>query len=61
MKDRAEELEARMAWYEKQLAELDLVVRELFDEVTRLKRAVDGLQDAATLEVGPSDDKPPHY
>ena len=58
--DRTEELEARLAWYEKQLAELDGVVRELFAEVARLSREVEAMREAMP-EVGGPDEKPPHY
>ncbi|MFZ5480356.1 MAG: SlyX family protein [Myxococcota bacterium] len=59
--DRVAELEARIAWYEKQLAELDGVVRELFDEVARLRREVDAIHEAGSPLAGPGDEKPPHY
>lgn len=59
--DRTEELEIRMAWYERQLAELDAVVRELAEEVLRLRRELSTLQEAAAPEIGPSNEPPPHY
>lgn len=61
MSDRTVDLEARMAWYERQLLELDGVVRQLFDEVARLRRDLDALQQGDAPEVGPGNDPPPHY
>ena len=61
MNDRTVDLEARMAWYERQLGELDGVVRQLFEEVARLRRELDALQQAEAPEIGPSNDRPPHY
>lgn len=62
MSHRTEDLEARMAWYEKQLAELDGVVRELFVEVGRLRREMDALVEERQPET-PSGghEPPPHY
>ena len=61
MTERVEELEARAAWHEKQLADLDQVVRELFAEVVRLRREVDALQENASRGFSTTDEKPPHY
>ncbi len=58
---RVEDLEVRMAWYERQIAELDGVVRELFDQVARLQREVQTLSEASSPELGPAIDRPPHY
>jgi uncharacterized coiled-coil protein SlyX len=60
MADRIDELEARMAWYEKQLSELDAVVRELYGEVARLRRVVEELEPPAE-DAGGGHEKPPHY
>lgn len=60
--DRIEELEARLAWYEKQLSDLDGVVRDLFEEVAGLRRTIDGLvaeRDPTTPSGG--HEPPPHY
>ncbi len=59
--ERVDEMEIRMAWYERQLSELDSVVRGLFDEVARLKREVATLSEAAEPETGPASERPPHY
>lgn len=61
MSDPTIDLEARMAWYERQLSELDGVVRQLFDEVLRLRREVDALQQEGAPEIGPGNERPPHY
>lgn len=60
MPDRIEDLEARMAWYEKQRAELDGVVRELFDEVARLREDVAALKEERG-EAREGHEPPPHY
>lgn len=62
MSDRIVDLEARLAWYENQLSELDAVVRELFDEVARLRREVDRLTEAQDPEASSGGhEPPPHY
>lgn len=60
--DRVEELEARLAWYEKQMADLDAVVQELAVEVVRLRREVDTLvsEREPTVITG-GHEPPPHY
>jgi len=55
------ELESRMAWYERQLSELDGVVRALYDEVARLRRQVDDLSESEAPEIGPANEPPPHW
>ena len=42
MNEQIQALEERMAWYERKLHELDAVVRELADEVVRLRRELEG-------------------
>ena len=59
--ERAIELEARMAWYERQHAELDQVVRELVDEVMRLKRELAALTEQVSPGIGGGEEAPPHY
>jgi uncharacterized coiled-coil protein SlyX len=63
--DRTTDLEARLAWTERQLSELDGVVRELYDEVLRLRREVEGLrqdgQSGGLTEGVPGHEPPPHY
>lgn len=61
MNDPLQALEERMAWYERQLADLDAVVRELADEVHRLRRELSEVQARSDDPVGPADDRPPHY
>lgn len=61
MSDQVRALEERMAWYERQLQELDAVVRELADEVVRLRRELDEVQQADGPQIGPANDRPPHY
>ena len=61
MNEQIQALEERMAWYERQLHELDAVVRELADEVVRLRRELDEVQKGEGPGIGPADDRPPHY
>lgn len=62
MSHSVEDLEARMAWYEKQLAELDGVVRELFVEVGRLRHELDALREDREPEAQSGrHEPPPHY
>lgn len=61
MDERVADLESRMAWYEKHVSELDELVRQLFDEVARLRREVDALNQSDAPEIGPGLDPPPHY
>jgi SlyX protein len=62
--ERVVELEVRVAYQDKIIGDLDEVLRAfttrveaLEREVTELKRTVDGDRD----QVGPADEKPPHY
>jgi SlyX protein len=62
--DRIVELEVRVAYQEKTIAELDAVVREFAERVLVLERELAELRatvQAAPPEVGPHDDEPPHY
>ena len=62
--DRLVALEERAAYQDKLLADLDAVVREFAERTEKLERELaelkttlqDGLPD-----VGPQNDKPPHY
>jgi predicted nuclease with TOPRIM domain len=55
--------EERVAWLEKQLSELDAVVRELGDELVRLRRRVEELEgrDDEPPRGGGGWEVPPHY
>ncbi len=64
--ERLEGVEARVAWLEKHLADLDAVVRELGDELQRMRVDLAQLQ-ASQAGVGEGDpsgpryEVPPHY
>lgn len=59
---RVDDLEVRISYQDKFIAELDDVVRSFSARVTGLERRLSELQDSVgSLEVGPADDKPPHY
>ena len=56
------ELEIRLAYQDKLLSELDDVVQNFALRVERLERQISELRDnVSTQEIGPGDDKPPHY
>ncbi len=56
------ELEIRLAYQDKLLSELDDVVQSFALRVERLERQLSDLRDnVSTQEIGPGDDKPPHY
>ena len=60
--ERIEDLEVRLSYQDKVLAELDGVVREFAKRVEHLERYVRELRESsATGEIGPADEKPPHY
>lgn len=61
MNERIEELESRVAWYEKQLSDLSEVVHQLYNEVARLRREMDAHNETASRAFGTEDEKPPHY
>jgi uncharacterized coiled-coil protein SlyX len=56
------DLEARVAYQDKLLADLDEVLRAFCNRVERLERHISELQDSVgSQEIGPGDEKPPHY
>lgn len=56
------DLEMRVAYQDKLLGDLDEVVRLFSNRVERLERHITELQDSVgAQEIGPADDKPPHY
>lgn len=57
--DRIDAIEARLAWLEKSLAELDEVVRATADGMRRLRGELDSMRDDAV--AGTDFEKPPHY
>ena len=64
MDERIVELEIRVAYQDKIIAELDAVVREFSDRTLKLERELAELRatvQAAAPDVPPHDDEPPHY
>ena len=56
------DLEVRVAYQDKLIAELDEVVREFSNRVERLESLVKDIQESANaLPIGPPNDPPPHY
>lgn len=64
MEDRIVELEVRVAYQDKVIADLDEVLRAFTVRVEGLERELaelkQSLRDGAP-EIGPANDKPPHY
>jgi SlyX protein len=64
MEDRLVELEIRVAYQDKIIAELEAVVREFANRTVELERELTELRatvHAAVPEPGPHDEEPPHY
>ena len=64
MEDRIVDLEVRLAYQDKIIADLDEVVRAFADRVIKLERELDAVKETLKTgvpEVGPQDEKPPHY
>ena len=60
--ERVTELEIKLAFHERWVAELDEVVRALRDQLDALQAEVDGLREVVRPADGPVvDEKPPHY
>ena len=62
--DRIVELEVRAAYQDKLIADLDEVIRAFAERVTVLEREVRLLKEtmkAGVPDVGPQDERPPHY
>lgn len=60
MDDRIQDLEVKLAYLEKHLADLDDVVRALAEQVQRQADEIASLRDR-TERAAPEDEKPPHY
>ncbi|MFT5430809.1 MAG: putative coiled-coil protein SlyX [Myxococcota bacterium] len=54
-------VENRVAYQEKLIAQLDEVVREFADRVKILERRALEHEASAEADVGPANDRPPHY
>ncbi|MBT8495810.1 MAG: SlyX family protein [Deltaproteobacteria bacterium] len=62
MDERVVELEVRIAYQDKLIADLDEVIRTFARRVEVLERRVDELSDSLHADpVGPADEPPPHY
>lgn len=62
--ERVTELEVKLAYQDRIIADLDGVVREFAERVERLERTVKSLRETAENSadpVGAADEKPPHY
>ncbi len=64
MEDRIVELEVRVAYQDKVIADLDDVLQAFTHRVEQLQRELAELKQAVKegpSAVGPQDEKPPHY
>ena len=64
MSDPIEDMQVKMAFLEKNLMDLDGVVRELYDRIEGLERdlaSVRSTVEEQQLEGGLAANKPPHY
>ncbi len=64
MNERIIELEIRLAYQDKVISDLDDVVRAFSERVVKLERELVVLKETVERgapEVGPQDEKPPHY
>ncbi len=64
MEDRIVDLEVRLAYQDKIIADLDEVVRAFADRVVKLERELEVVTETLKTgvpEVGPQNEKPPHY
>jgi uncharacterized coiled-coil protein SlyX len=64
MDDRIVELEVRAAYQDKTIADLDEVIRAFTQRVIQLERELVLLKEtmkAGVPDVGPQDERPPHY
>lgn len=59
---RINDLEVRLTYQDKVIADLDEVVRTFSLRVERLERQFRELQDSVgAADIGPANEKPPHY
>ncbi len=66
MNDRIDAVEARVAWLEKNLSDLDEVVRALGDDLRLMRAELERMREAQTaagddLSSGQKWEVPPHY
>ena len=61
VENRIVDLEIRLAYQDKLIAQLDEVVREFANRVDALERRVSEHEMSADPDIGPGDDRPPHY
>ena len=62
--DRIEDLEIKLAFQDKLIADLDALVRGFGDRLDAMQRQIDQLKKAVEspeLPLGASNERPPHY
>ena len=64
LSERVTELEVKLAYQDRLIADLDSVVHEFAKRVEQLERSVQSLRETAegsAAPIGAADEKPPHY
>lgn len=61
MEERIVELEVRLAYQDRVIADLDEVIRTFTARVEVLEREVRELKETGAPQAGPIDETPPHY
>jgi uncharacterized coiled-coil protein SlyX len=64
VEERLEDLEIKLAFQDKLIADLDALVRKFGDRLDLLQRELDQLKKSVAspdLPVGPPNERPPHY
>lgn len=62
LEERIVELEVRVTYQDKLIADLDAVLREFSTRVENLETLLKDLEDSANAApIGPANDPPPHY
>lgn len=55
------DLEVRLAYQDRVIADLDVVVRTLFTRLERVEKELREVREGGTQIIGPATEAPPHY
>jgi len=65
LEERVVELEVKVAYQDRLIADLDAVIRDFTGRVESLTRQLEQVKELAlgggSDDIGPADEKPPHY
>ena len=59
--ERMQDLEIKLAFQDKLIADLDALVRQLGDRLVVMQRELDELKKTAAAPALPGNERPPHY